>query len=67
MTRITSKVSTLNETCFVGGFFNIVEENRKQCILIQDNIYVKNLSLYQGSTLFRRATAKAQYLAKTVL
>ena len=30
LNRITSKVSTLNETCFMRSVFNTVKENQKQ-------------------------------------
>ena len=33
LTRTTSKVSTLNETCFMRGVFNTVKENQKQCVI----------------------------------
>ena len=40
LTRITSKVSTLNETYFMRSYFNTVK-NQKQCVITQDEIYVK--------------------------
>ena len=47
--------------------FNTVKENQKQCVIMQDEIYVKKkLLLYHGGTLFRRATDDPQSLAKTV-
>ena len=42
MTRITSIVSTLNETCFMRRVEVIVEEHQRQCVLMQDQTYVKN-------------------------
>ena len=32
LSRITSKISTLNETCFMRSVFNTVKENQKQCV-----------------------------------
>ena len=47
--------------------FNTVKENQKQCVIMQDEIYVqKKLLLYHGGTLFGRATDDPQSLAKTV-
>ena len=48
MTRITSKVSTLNETCFTRSAINTVKGNQKQCVIMQDEIYVKKMLLYHG-------------------
>ena len=58
MRRITSKVSTLNET-YMCGIFNSVEKKLKRCITIQDEIYVKKCF-----TLFGRAADDPQPLEK---
>ena len=34
LTRITSKVSALKETCFMRSVFNTVKENQKQCVIM---------------------------------
>ena len=47
--------------------FNTVKENQKQCVIMQDEIYVKKILLYHGGTLFGRATGDPQSVAKTVL
>ena len=67
MTRITSKVSTLSETCFMRSAFNTVKGNQKQCVIMQDEIYVKKILLYHGGTFFGGATDDPQSLAKLVL
>ena len=67
LTRITSKVSTLNETCFMRSVFITVKENQKQCVIMQDEIYVKKKLLYYGGILFGRVNDDSQSLAKTVL
>ena len=41
LARITMKVSTLNETCFMRSVLNTIKENQKQCLIMQDEIYVK--------------------------
>ena len=41
LTRITLKVSALNEICFMRSVFNTVKENQRQCVIMQDEIYVK--------------------------
>ena len=46
---ITSKVSALNETCFIHSIFNTLKENQKQCVIMQDEIYVKNVVVSWGN------------------
>ena len=41
LTRIRSKVSALNETYFMRSVFSTLKENQKQCVIIQDEIYVQ--------------------------
>ena len=41
LTRITSNVSALNETYFMRRVFNTLKENQKQCVIMQNEIYVK--------------------------
>ena len=54
LTRITLKESTLNETCFIRSAFNTVKENQKQCVTMQDEIYVKkNVVLSWGNFVWK--------------
>ena len=54
LTRITLKESTLNETCFIRSVFNTVKENQKQCVTMQDEIYVKkNVVLSWGNFVWK--------------
>ena len=48
LTRITSKVSALNETCFIRSVFNTVKENQKQYVIMQDEVYVKKYYCIMG-------------------
>ena len=41
-TRITSKVSKLSETTFLHGVVKYLKENQKLCVLMHDEMYVKN-------------------------
>lgn len=54
MIRITSKVSTLNETCLKSGVFKTVEESQKQCLIIIDKIYVEKCCFVGGLCLEER-------------
>ena len=47
--------------------FITVKENQKQCVIMQDEIYVKKKLLYYGGILFGRVNDDSQSLAKTVL
>ena len=54
LSRITSKISTLNETCFMRSVFNTVKENQKQCVIMQDEIYVKkNIVISWGNFVWK--------------
>ena len=48
LTRITSKVSALNETCFMRSVFNNTKENQKQCVIMRDEICVKKCCYIMG-------------------
>ena len=52
--RITSKVSTLNETYLMSGVFKTVEENQTQCLIIIDEIYVEKCCFMGGLCLEER-------------
>jgi hypothetical protein len=67
LTRITSKVAKLDETSFSTAVFKSVEERQRQCVLLQDEVYVKKMMLYHGGQIFGRSVDNPQCLAKTVL
>ena len=52
--RITSKVSTLNETYLMSGVFKTVEENQTQYLIIIDEIYVEKCCFMGGLWLEER-------------
>ena len=52
--RITSKVSTSNETYLMSGVFKTVEENQTQCLIIIDEIYVEKCCFMGGLCLEER-------------
>ena len=67
LTRITSKVSKLNESSFLNNVFKSVEENQKICIILHDEVYIKKMMLYHGGSLFGKSVDDPSSLAKTVL
>ena len=40
LTRITSKLSALNETCFMRSVFSTLKENQKQCMIMLKKNFV---------------------------
>ena len=65
LTRITSKVSKLNDGKFLHTVFKAIAENKRMCIILHDEIYVKKMLLYHGGAVFGRASDDTSSLAKT--
>ena len=55
LTRITSKISNINENKFIFSIFNSLSDKQKLCIILHDEIYVKKSLLYHGGTIFGRS------------
>lgn len=67
LTRITSKVAKIDETTFSTSVFNSLEERKRMCVLLHDEVYVKKMMLYHGGQVFGKSADNPQCLAKTVL
>ena len=67
LTRITSKVSKINDASFLNSVFTSIEGRKRVCIVIHDEVYVKKMMLYHGGTLFGKSLDDPSLLAKTVL
>ena len=67
LTRITSKVSKLNDSKFLDTVFKAIAENKRMCIILHDEVYVKQMLLYHGGAVFGRAADDTSSLAKTML
>ena len=67
LTRITSKVTKIQERDFSTAVFQSVTENQKLCVILQDEVYVKKTMLYHGGQVFGRSVDNPECLAKTVL
>lgn len=67
LTRITSKVSKVSEVPFLKSVFESIESNQKLCVILHDEVYVKQMLLYHGGALFGRAVNDPTSLAKTIL
>ena len=67
-TKLTSKVSNLDDNEFLASFFvNISDVRQKNVTLLIDEIYVKPSLTYQGGNIFVKAVNKPLHMAKTVL
>ena len=67
LTKITSKVSKLDEGKYLDVAFRDLNEEQKLCIIFHDEIYLKKMLLYHGGTIFGRAEDNPADLAKTML
>ena len=67
LTRVTSKVSKINQNAFLNGIFKTLETNQKLCIVLHDEVYVNKMLLYHGGTLFGRSVDDPSSLARTIV
>ena len=47
--------------------FQNLQENQKVCIIFEDEVYIKNMLLYHGGTIFGRSEDDPTAFAKTML
>ena len=66
LTRLTFKISKIDENTFLQVFENL-ESCQKCCIILHDEVYVKKMMLYHGGRLFGKSVDDPSSLAKTVL
>ena len=55
LTRITSKVSKVEDVPFLKRVLDTTEKKQKYCVLLHDEVYVKKMLLYHGGTVFGKA------------
>jgi len=67
LTRITSKVSQLDEKKYLELLFDNVQDHQKLCVVFHDEIYIKKMLLYHGGTVFGQSADNPSALAKTML
>ena len=67
LTRITSKVSKVTDKNFVKQVFHALNEEKRHCILLFDEVYVKKMMSYHGGTVFGKAANNPNLLANAVL
>lgn len=67
LTRLTSKVSNIEDSAFLRGVFQSLNDGQKSYILLIDEVYVKPMLSYHGGQLFGSSLSDNTQLAKTVL
>ena len=67
LTRVTSKVSKISDANFIKRVFDALAEEKRHCILLFDEVYVKKMMSYHGGTVFGKALNNPGLLANAVL
>jgi len=67
LTRLTSKVKTLDDISYVKTLFQKLDSKQKLCVLILDEVYVKSMLQYHGGIVFGKAVNDPSQLANTIL
>ena len=67
LTKLTSKVSNMDDKSFMKNVFLSLSLMQKNCILLIDEVYVKPMLTYHGGELFGSSVNDNSQLAKTVL
>ena len=67
LTRITSRVSKITDKNYVKQVFNALDEEKRHCILLFDEVYVKKMMSYHGGSVFGKAANNPNLLANAVL
>ena len=64
--RITSKVDKFEDVKFLKSVLNELPPEKRHCITLIDEVYVKPSLAYHGGTIFGKAVDQPEKLAKTV-
>ncbi|XP_065643923.1 uncharacterized protein LOC136075268 [Hydra vulgaris] len=67
LTRLTSKISSMEDLSFINSVFMNLNTLKRTSILLIDEVYVKASLLYQRGALFGQAVNYPEKLAKTIL
>ena len=65
--KLTSKVSNIDDDKFLVNMFSNLPEKQQKCIVLVDEVYVKPLLQYHGVNIFGKAANYPDSLATTVL
>ena len=68
LTKLTSKVKTLDDMNHIQNIFSQLDEERQKCCLLTiDEVYVKSILQYHGDIVFGKAVNKPNKLGNTAL
>ena len=65
--NITSKAKNFSDQEYISNIFKNIEGRQKQCVILLDEIYLKQSLLYHGGELFGKAANNPDALANTSL
>ena len=66
LTRITSKIAKIGNEDFYANVFSDIDNHQKNCVLLQDEVYIKKMLTYHGGTIFGQSENN-ESLAETML
>lgn len=67
LTRLTTKVSKIEDENFLKRIFDSIDLHQKNCFLLFDEVYVKKMLTYHGGSIFGKAENNPSMLATAVL
>ncbi|XP_066923516.1 uncharacterized protein [Clytia hemisphaerica] len=67
LTNISSKVNNTSDRTFINEIVKAVKPDQRKCIVMADEVYVKQCLLYHGGTVFGQAENNPSSLATSVL
>ena len=65
LTRLTSKVSNIEDNLFLRSVFQNLNDGQESCILLIHEVFVKPMLSYHGRQLFCNSVSDNTQLAKT--
>ena len=67
LTRITSKVAKIPENTFPNSVFKSLDTNQKLCVVFRGEVYIKEMLLYHGGSIFGKSVDDPSSLARIIL
>ncbi|XP_066911172.1 uncharacterized protein [Clytia hemisphaerica] len=67
LTNISSKVNNTSDRTFINEIIKAMKPDQRKCIVMADEVYVKQCLLYHGGTVFGQAENNPSSLATSVL
>ena len=67
LSNITSSCNKQTSSMFLQNVIGSIEDSKRACVLLHDEVYIKKSMLYHGGEIFGRATNDPTLLAETML